>query len=347
MLDTINTVRAEHGLPPLSPNEQLAAAAQGHAEDMSTHPGMIHIGSDGSDGGQRIHAAGYQWRQWGEVTGWGFDGDNDRMVDWWLNSPDHRHYLLSDQFTDVGIGYETGGVWGHYWTVDFGRDGATVPAVPPNPPAVPPEAPPPPYHSYVPVTAAPGLDFVDLLPYLCGDGRMYEVRHSSGATETLQTQTEGLDWYQVKNSAWEQLYADESFIWRGLDTSPGGGRFYRQFENGMRGARWCPRHMTVGQSWSGPGHWVQFYNKDTCEPDAANSGAATNRMRLAARRAAMTWNGITVPDVVEMTNGTETYFYAKGYGLVAWASAWGESAIAQVYAAGERPPLVREKIRCL
>jgi murein DD-endopeptidase MepM/ murein hydrolase activator NlpD len=187
---------------------------------------------------------------------------------------------------------------------------------------------------------------VDLLDYMRGDGRMYEVRHPNGATETFQTQVDG-DWfYTVKNGQWEQLYADNNYIWRGADTSPGGGRAYVQFEPGQKRARWALRHMQVGQSWVGSGHQVQFYMKADCRPSAVNSGPAVNSVMLVARHASMTWNGITVPDVIELASGTERYWCGRGYGLVAWSSPWGESAIVQVYAAGERPPLVRERFTC-
>jgi GH25 family lysozyme M1 (1,4-beta-N-acetylmuramidase) len=102
-----------------------------------------------------------------------------------------------------------------------------------------------------PVVPPPVESAIDLLPYLRGDGRIYEVRHPSGSTETFQCQTDGDTFYQVKNGQWEQLYADNDFIWRGADTSPGGGRFYVQYEPGMRRARWMPRRMRAGQSWVG------------------------------------------------------------------------------------------------
>jgi hypothetical protein len=185
---------------------------------------------------------------------------------------------------------------------------------------------------------------IDLLSYLRGDGRLYEVKHPSGATETFQTQIDGDNFYLVKNSQWEQLYADAEYIWRGADTSPGGGRFFIQYEPGQKRARWMPRRMSVGQSWTGPGHFVQFYNKATCQKSALNSGNATNRMTFQAYYKKVTWNGITVDDVIELTNGTEIWWFARGFGLMAWKSSWGESAIVQVYAPGERPALVREKI---
>lgn len=123
MINQINSERALRGLPPLRPNEQLAAAAQGHAEDMAAHRGMVHTGSDGSDGGERIRAAGYDWVQWGEVVAWGWEGDENRAVTWWLASADHSPYLLADNVEDIGVGYAyaPGSQWEHYWTVNFGR----------------------------------------------------------------------------------------------------------------------------------------------------------------------------------------------------------------------------------
>jgi hypothetical protein len=69
-------------------------------------------------------------------------------------------------------------------------------------------------------------------------------------------------------------------------------------------------------------------------------------MTFVARHEMKVWNGISVPDVVELTNGSERWFFGRGYGLVAWSSAWGQSAIVSEYAPGERPALVREQIKC-
>lgn len=206
----------------------------------------------------------------------------------------------------------------------------------------PPEPPPPP-----PVTR------FDLLAYMRGDGRMYEVRHASGSTETFQTQvSDGTTWYQVKNSQYEALSADSEYIWRGIDTSPGTApvnaerpgqpRYYRQWEIGQEMARWCKRYMAVGETWTGPGHLVQFYYKDNCAPSAMNSGNATNQVTLAAVHKTKTWNGITLSDVAELhTNTGEAMFFARGYGLVAWSSRWGTSAISEIHQG--RPDLVRER----
>lgn len=355
MLNAINAARAANGRPPFVADARLVKAAREHAEDMSRNPGMVHIGSDGSDGGARIQRAGYPWQYWREAVGWGWGGDARQMVDWWMNSAEHRPIILSDlPHVGVGYAYNPGGAWGHYWSVESARtailapDDSGLPQPPQNAPQPPQNAPQGHYTVNAPIVmAGQGVTF-DLLQYLKGDGRMYEVRHASGATETFQTQAEGDVFYLVKNSQWEQLRADGEYIWRGLDTSPGEGRYYRQYEDGRDMARWCPRYGRVGLSWTGPGHNVQFYDKATCTPDPRNSGRATNRMLFVAHHRSAVWNGVQVEDVVELQGaGGERYFYARGYALIAWESPWGRSAICQVYAPGERANLQREVVGCL
>jgi hypothetical protein len=62
--------------------------------------------------------------------------------------------------------------------------------------------------------------------------------------------------------------------------------------------------------------------------------------------------GITLSDVVELlwVNGGERYFYAKGFGLVAWERLHQDpntpqwSAVSEIHQAGQRPDNVREKL---
>lgn len=127
MLERINAARAERGLPPLARAVQLEDAAVRHVVDLIHNPVLIytdsHAGSDGSNIGDRVRRAGYRPAAWGEITGWGFNGDGDRMMAWWLNSPVHAAAILSRDVTEAGTAYvyAPGTAWGHYWTVDFGR----------------------------------------------------------------------------------------------------------------------------------------------------------------------------------------------------------------------------------
>lgn len=129
----INRARGERGLRALAADARINAAARRHAEDLGSHPGLVHTGSDGSTGGQRISEAGYRWSSWAEAVGWGWGGEIEPMVAWWLNSPEHAAKLLDPAMTDGGAGYAVGlGPWGHYWCIDLaagdsGGYGAYIP----------------------------------------------------------------------------------------------------------------------------------------------------------------------------------------------------------------------------
>jgi hypothetical protein len=193
-------------------------------------------------------------------------------------------------------------------------------------------------------SAAPTYDLFD---YLCGDGRLYEVG-GSGGQERFQTQRDGHRFYIVKNANWEELWADSDYIWRGFDTSPDNDRYYIQKEDGRDGARWANRRMRIGETFRGFGHHVQFYLKHDCSRSDLNSGRATNQTTLVAHHDAITWNNITVRDVIELKGiGEERYFFARGFGLVGWRSPWGESGVAELHAPQTRPDNVRLRIPCM
>ena len=65
---------------------------------------------------------------------------------------------------------------------------------------------------------APAYDMVE---FLTGDGRLYEVQHSSGSQARHQTQMEGVFFFHTKgneiSAEWEELWYDTSFIYRGTD----------------------------------------------------------------------------------------------------------------------------------
>ena len=315
MIEAINAARGRRGVAGLRADERLASAAYGHAADLSRHPGMMHVGSDGSDIDDRLRRAGYEANYYREVVGWGFDGDVGRMVDWWLNSPDHAPILMDAAAVDVGVGYVVapGTPWGHYWTVDFAAGDSVRPAPAPGP-----------YTSHLPVVVGaptPAPAGVDLLAYLRGDGRAYRVGNGWGSFEVFQTQVEGDRFYQVKAwddlsvVNWEEFVVAPEHIGRDVDTSPGGGRFYRQF-----GAAWVKRFMRVGESFA-QGKRVQFYRLSDCAPLYQHSGQVVDTITLVERL--VEWRspfGVAVPDVVVLRweEGGEVYRFGRGWGLVGW-----------------------------
>ncbi len=111
-------VKAKQNALTLSP--QLSAAAQRHANDLANGAKFSHTGSDGSQMGDRIKATGYVFRTAGENIYMQAprNGPAD-AVKGWLNSPGHRANLLSNKFTEIGLGYASNGNK-HYYVQVFG-----------------------------------------------------------------------------------------------------------------------------------------------------------------------------------------------------------------------------------
>ncbi|MCM1966504.1 CAP domain-containing protein [Streptomyces sp. G1] len=116
VLALVNQERAAVGCPVLTVNEKLAKAAQDHSEDMAAHSNMSHTGSDGSDPGQRITRAGYQWRTYAENVAYGYP-TAAQVMEGWMNSPGHKRNILDCDLEEIGIGLAQPG---QYWTQDFG-----------------------------------------------------------------------------------------------------------------------------------------------------------------------------------------------------------------------------------
>ena len=129
--DGINAERAAQGLEALTLVSELTQSARRHSRDMAENELTSHTGSDGSDPCQRMREAGYDWTTCAEIIGWGTAPNVEGMIDWWMNSPPHRAAILGE-FEDFGAGYATnlGGVWKHYWTVNFGTRASRGVAVP-------------------------------------------------------------------------------------------------------------------------------------------------------------------------------------------------------------------------
>jgi uncharacterized protein YkwD len=111
-----NEARAERDLGRLCLQEDLMAAAQGHAEDMIRRDFYAHETPEGLTPGDRITRAGYRFATYGEnnnrVSG-GYEGEPGRdelreALDSWMESPGHRDNLLNPAFREVGIGISTG-----------------------------------------------------------------------------------------------------------------------------------------------------------------------------------------------------------------------------------------------
>jgi len=116
---SINTERANAGLPSLTVNVLLASAALGHSADMACHDMISHTGSDGSSVHSRIAATGY-FPSYSEEIIYAGGGPQAAMI-WWMNDQIHRDAILNPNATEMGVGHAnfSNGSYGDYFTVDF------------------------------------------------------------------------------------------------------------------------------------------------------------------------------------------------------------------------------------
>ena len=117
--ELINSARAEAGLPALTINAQLAAAAQDHSIDMACFGNLSHTGSDSSSPYERVTAAGYSGFLEEIIYASGYP---QSAFDWWMNEPVHREAILNPNARAMGVGYAyvSTSLYGGYYTVDFG-----------------------------------------------------------------------------------------------------------------------------------------------------------------------------------------------------------------------------------
>lgn len=349
MLAAINAARARRGVRVLAADEQLAAAAAGHAADLRDNPALIqsgeyHTGSDGSSIGERIARAGYVATRYGEVTAWGWGGAVAQALMWWLNSPGHVGYILATDVVDVGVGFAAGGAWGGYWCVNTGRRAAAAPGPEPERP----------YTSHVPIVvggAAPAPAVppgaIDLLRFKLADPDCWRVvRHPSGAQEDVQDMELGGGLFVRRkggNGEWHRY--DDHYFYLVHDTSPAPGeegveRVYTLYKDGVPGAPKSKRFQAVGEEWRESGlHRVQFRARHGCRPLAENSGMAQNHSVIVHRIYNYTFNsygqGLHFDEVVWERTGVETQIYGRkdgrSCGWIGWAAPWGSSEPVEVH----------------
>ena len=120
VVQIVNQHRAAAGLPALAVNTKLTAAAQSHSADQAARRTMTHTGANGSNPGQRMTAAGYVWRAWGENVAAGQRSATDVMSAWMGSAP-HKANILSANVTEIGVAAVASSDGTLYWTMDLGR----------------------------------------------------------------------------------------------------------------------------------------------------------------------------------------------------------------------------------
>ena len=118
----INAIRAQNGLPPLTPDAALVQVARARSQDMATNNYFSHFPPDGcnyvcimdQDGvthawaGENIAWNTWDWSQTAQVA-----------VQMWHNSPPHMENILDCHYTRFGTGVAKAADGKVYYTMIF------------------------------------------------------------------------------------------------------------------------------------------------------------------------------------------------------------------------------------
>ena len=108
---------------PLTWNDKLTVAAEGHSQDMAAKDYFSHTSADGRTLADRVNATGYAWSSLGENIAAGYPGVKS-VMDGWIASPGHCANLMNAGFAEVGVVCVpgvAGDTFPTYWTMDLGR----------------------------------------------------------------------------------------------------------------------------------------------------------------------------------------------------------------------------------
>ena len=119
---TINTYRAQNGLPALKLSVSLTKASEWMSADMARNDYFDHTDTLNRAFSRRISAFGYTGATRGENIAGGTNGSAAAMFSMWKSSAAHRKNMLSSSYKVIGIGraFRANTMLGWYWTTDFG-----------------------------------------------------------------------------------------------------------------------------------------------------------------------------------------------------------------------------------
>ncbi|RFC65311.1 CAP domain-containing protein [Fulvimarina endophytica] len=118
-LRSVNSLRAQNGLPALSYSSRLDEASTRQARAMAARNTMSHtLEGKVSD---RVTQYGYSWGAVAENIGYGYP-DTRSAVAGWENSPGHRKNILNPRVTEMGFAMAQGPNGIPYWAMIFGTE---------------------------------------------------------------------------------------------------------------------------------------------------------------------------------------------------------------------------------
>lgn len=124
--------RDNGGLPPLTVNAKLEAAAKAKLDDLFARQYFEHVSPDGIGPADLATRAGYAYIVIGENLALGNFKDDQALVQAWMDSPGHRANILGKDYVEIGIAVGRGTYEGHStWIAvqEFGRPVSACPSV--------------------------------------------------------------------------------------------------------------------------------------------------------------------------------------------------------------------------
>jgi uncharacterized YkwD family protein/spore coat assembly protein SafA len=118
VIQLVNQERAKYGLKPLKANWELSRVARIKSQDMRDRKYFSHDSPTYGSPFTMIKAFGISYRSAGEniaagqTTAW-------EVMQSWMKSEGHRQNILNAGFTQIGVGYASGGSYRAYWTQMF------------------------------------------------------------------------------------------------------------------------------------------------------------------------------------------------------------------------------------
>ncbi|WP_077309812.1 CAP domain-containing protein [Terribacillus halophilus] len=113
IIEITNVMRAQFDVSPLEWNDNVAAVALGHSEDMQKQQYFSHVTPSGEELGDRLAAGQVPFQNAGENIAAGYTDAPAAMVGW-LNSEGHRKTMLDSTYKELGVG-----VYRYYYTQNF------------------------------------------------------------------------------------------------------------------------------------------------------------------------------------------------------------------------------------
>ncbi|MBX3292451.1 MAG: CAP domain-containing protein [Acidobacteria bacterium] len=120
--EMINRTRVEMGLSPLAWNEDIAAVAREHSQNMAEFRFFSHRGLDNKMVSDRADAKGVRkWRAIGENIAYnrGYQDPVAKAVQLWLNSSSHKSNMLDPNWRESAVGVAIAEDGSYYFTQVF------------------------------------------------------------------------------------------------------------------------------------------------------------------------------------------------------------------------------------